>query len=144
MKSQKFMVRALPLILLTLIWGCGSQSDYTGEKRFPVTGTISFGGDPVETGMIALIPEDGQSNPAGGPIQNGAFTIPEEKGPNKTTYRVAVYWRKPTGKKIKDIDTGEEIDEVKQIIPAKYNDATELSVVITGDPEEDVIELDLN
>ncbi|MFH1304763.1 MAG: hypothetical protein ABIK07_27225 [Planctomycetota bacterium] len=140
---MKVALRALLMVLVTSISGCGGQSDYTGEKRFPVTGTVSFGGEPVSNGMISLIPEDGTSNPAGGPIENGAFTIPAEKGPNKTSYRVAVYWRKPTGKKMKDADTGEEIDEVKQVIPAKYNDATELSVVVSGDPKTDVIALDL-
>ena len=136
-------IRVLLFGFIIGVSGCGSQKDYTGEKRFPVTGTVTFKGEPVSSGMISLIPEDGTSNPAGGPITDGSFSIPEEKGPNKTTYRVAVYWRKPTGKKIKDADTGEEIDEVKQIIPAKFNDATELSVVVAGNPEEDVIDLEL-
>lgn len=143
MNQMSVAVRAFLIVMITSILGCGGQSEYTGEKRFPVSGTVTYGGEPVASGMISLIPEDGGSNPAGGPIENGAFKIPAAKGPNKTTYRVAVYWRKPTGKKIKDADTGEEIDEVKQVIPAKYNDATELSVVVTGDPEKDMMELNL-
>ncbi|QDV51841.1 hypothetical protein [Gimesia fumaroli] len=143
MNQTSIAVRALLMVLITSLSGCGSQKEYTGEKRFPITGTVSFKGEPVSSGMISLIPEDGNSNPAGGPIENGTFSIPEEKGPNKATYRVAVYWRKPTGKKVKDADTGEEIDQVKQVIPAKYNDATELSVVVAGNPEEDVLKLDL-
>ncbi|WP_339730568.1 hypothetical protein [uncultured Gimesia sp.] len=143
MNQVNVVVRALLIVLLAGVWGCGSQAEYSGAKRFPVSGTVTFGGESISSGMISLIPEDGKSNPSGGPIEDSAFTIPAAKGPNKATYRVAVYWHKPTGKKIKDADTGAEIDEVKQVIPARFNGATELSVVITGDPEEDVIELDL-
>lgn len=144
MNQMGVTVRALLVVLIVSCLGCGGQSDYTGEKRFPVSGTVTFGGEPIPSGMISLIPEDGKSNPAGGPIENGMFKIPAEKGPNKASYRVAVYWHKPTGKKKINADTEEEIDEVKQVIPAKYNDASELSFIVTGDPESDVIELNLD
>lgn len=144
MNQMGVTVRALLVVLIAGCLGCGSQSDYTGEKRFPVSGTVTFGGEPIPSGMISLIPEDGKSNPAGGPIENGMFKIPADKGPNKASYRVAVYWHKPTGKKKINSDTDEEIDEVAQVIPAKYNDASELSFIVTGDPESDVIELNLD
>lgn len=140
---MSMIVRVLLAVSITCAWGCSSQSEYSGEKRYPVTGMVTFGGEPISSGMISLIPEDGKSNPAGGPIENGKFAIPTEKGPNKASYRIAVYWHKPTGKKIIDSDTEEEIDEVKQVIPVKYNDATELSIVVTGDPESDIIKLNL-
>ncbi|HQX52070.1 MAG TPA: hypothetical protein PLR25_19280 [Planctomycetaceae bacterium] len=54
------------------------------------------------------------------------------KGVNKGNYRVQVFSCKPTGNKIDDSDTGQQIDEVEQFIPDKYGGATELTITISG------------
>ncbi len=123
---------ACSLVLLTLLGCGGNPPPYTGETRFPIKGKVTFQGEPVNSGTIALIPEVPTQNPCGGEIVNGEYSIPDVKGPNKGSYQVQVFWYKPTGKKIKDADTGEEIDEVEQVIPAKFNGATEISTTIDG------------
>lgn len=143
--SMKFHHTVLAVVSLGFfLTGCGGAAPYEGPKRYPVTGSIKFQGEPVDGGMLSLIPEDGSSNPAGGPITNGTFEIETNKGPNAAAYRVSVHWYKPTGKMIKDPDTGEEIPEVKQVIPAKYNDGTQLTHTFTGDPESDKLDLNLD
>jgi len=123
--------------------GCGGGKAYDGPKRVPVTGTVTFKGQPVSGGMLSLIPENGELGASGGEIIDGQINIPEEKGPNLGTYRVAVYWHQPTGEKKKDPDTGEEIDVVKQVIPQEYNGATKLSATFTGEAESDKLDINI-
>lgn len=140
-------LRRILLVVLALAFacfaGCGKDPTYDGQQRFPISGTVSFDGQPVDGGMISFVPEAGDSNPSGGPILNGKFELPEEQGPNQGRYRVAVVWRKPTGKKRQDSDSGEPIDEVKQIIPPKFNGATTLYATVTDDSEKNVFSFDL-
>lgn len=129
--------------VLSTLTGCGGEAPYSGDQRFPLSGKIVYRAEPVASGTLSLVPESEGGHPSGGTITNGEFQIPEEKGPNKGKYRLQVYWHKPTGKKTKDTDTGEEIDVVEQVIPPKYNDASQLSFEVTGDPEKDKVDLNL-
>ncbi|MFG0335766.1 MAG: hypothetical protein ACF8TS_20595, partial [Maioricimonas sp. JB049] len=51
--------------------GCGDGPAYDGPTRFPLSGRVTFKGEPVASGMISFVPEDGNSNPAGGPVEAG-------------------------------------------------------------------------
>ncbi|MEZ6131025.1 MAG: hypothetical protein R3C59_20330 [Planctomycetaceae bacterium] len=134
MSSSRFVWLSLAVLFLcTTVSGCGGAPAYEGATRYAVTGNVTFDGEPINGGMISFIPENDKLNPSGGPIENGAYSIPAEKGPNEGTYRVAIYWHKPTGEQIKDSDTGEMIDAVKQVVPARFNDGTELQATITAD-----------
>jgi hypothetical protein len=105
------------LLILFLISGCG------GDGRLPVTGTVSYQGQPIKAGQITFIP-DGQMAPAGGaPIVDGAYSIPSETGLPEGNYKVAVSAK--DGPQAQDEMPGEHI-EPKETIPAKYNADTEL------------------
>ncbi len=122
------------LLFFGVIAGCGSKG-YDGEKRFPLSGTITFNGEPVDGGVIRFIGESGtdKERPAGGVITGGKYEIPEGQGVNAGTYQVEVRWSKPTGKQIKDSgDTGEMIDVTEQVIPSKFNEVTELRAEVSG------------
>jgi len=110
--------------------GCG-QKEYTGERRFPISGKVTVDGQAMEHGLIRLLPlEKGQVS--GGPITNGAYAIPEEKGPNAGGYKVEIYWNKPTGRRVRD-PYGEEImDEYKEGLPDKYHKNSELNAEISA------------
>ena len=45
----------------------------------------------------------------------------------KRDSRVEIRWPKPTGQKAKDSDSGQEIDVTADVIPKKYNEASELT-----------------
>jgi hypothetical protein len=113
---------ALPLVVGLL--GCSGEPPYKGDKRYPVQGTVKFNDEPVNNGMISFVGESGDPTKqftAGAPIFEGKYSIEANRGPNAGRYRVEIRWSKPTGKKRKDPDTGEMIDETKEAIPAKYH-----------------------
>jgi|EndMetStandDraft_5_1072996.scaffolds.fasta_scaffold112026_2 hypothetical protein len=119
---------ACALLLGVGLLGCGGEAPYKGDKRYAVQGTVSFNGEPVHNGMIVFA---GESDPTKqftgqGIILDGKYSIEEGKGPNGGKYQVLVRWSKPTGKTRKDPDTGETVDVVKEVIPKKYNEVTEL------------------
>lgn len=119
-----------PAAACVFIAGCGTAA-YEGPPRFAVSGKVTFNGEPVHGGTISFVPENDKNRPAGGPIENGAYSVPEEKGPNAGKYRVLIYWNKPTGEQVLDAeDTGEMVPVVEQVIPARYNDSTELTVEV--------------
>lgn len=123
--------RMLCLILVMPLVGCGGGDDpnaYEGPKRATVKGKVTFDGAPVTDGIIAFLGIGGDKlHKTGGPIVNGEYSIAEAKGPNQGVYRVEIRWPKATGKKSKDPDSGEEIDVKSDVIPTKYNEASELT-----------------
>ncbi|MBI1346484.1 hypothetical protein GC163_09360 [bacterium] len=118
------------IMLCALTIGCGGKA-YDGAKRFPLSGKVTFDGEPVDGGTISFNPATenatDKQRPSGGVITAGEYSIPEGQGVNAGTYQVEIRWSRPTGKQFKDTqDTGEMIDETKQVVPAKYNTVTEL------------------
>jgi len=59
---------------LLVLAGCG------GEKRYEVTGTVSFDGQPVERGEISFDPTEPGKAPEGGPIVEGRFRVNVSSG----------------------------------------------------------------
>lgn len=113
--------------------GCGGEK-YKGDKRYPLSGVVTYQGEPIDLGSITLLPEAGQTARSGGVIQDGKFVIPEPKGPNVGKYRVEVHWLKMTGKRLLDNTTGEMYDERKEALPPKFHKQSTLSVEV---PAED-------
>jgi hypothetical protein len=120
---------AFVLLLGLGLQSCSGEPPYVGEKRYAVQGTVSYDGEPVHNGMIAFI-GSGQQYSTGGVILDGKYSIEQNKGPNAGKYTVEIRWSKPTGKKRKDNDTGEMIDETKEAIPQKYNAASQLTAEV--------------
>lgn len=123
------------LLLAIGLLGCGGEPPYKGDKRYAVQGTVTFNGEPVNNGTIAFVGESG--DPAKqftgqGIILDGKYSIEEGKGPNAGKYHVVIRWSKPTGKTRKDPDTGEMVDVVKEVIPKKYNEVTELRADVSA------------
>jgi hypothetical protein len=56
-----------------LVLGCG---DGTGlAKRYPVSGTVTYNGKPVEKGTITFAPATADGRSAAGTIANGSYTL---------------------------------------------------------------------
>ena len=115
--------------LCAVLAGCGS-SKYSGEKRYPLTGEVTFDGQPVDLGSISFIPADGKGRASGGDIADGKYAVPEEKGANAGTYRIEIHWLKRTGRKLKDAESGEMYDERKEALPAKVQMNSDLTVEV--------------
>jgi hypothetical protein len=120
--------------------GCGGKN-YDGEQRYPLSGKVAVDGQPVGRGLISFLPQDKEGKLAGGPIIDGAYAIPEEKGATAGKYRVEIHWNKPTGRKIK-YEGDSEMDETVEGLPARYNKESELTIEV-GQEQKAIDFLDL-
>ena len=69
------------LLSVSLFMGCGGGTD--GPQRYPLSGSVTFDGEPVPKGFLTLSPdtEKGNKGPQGGvEIIDGKYEVPEEKG----------------------------------------------------------------
>jgi hypothetical protein len=110
---------------LLLVAGCSRS--YSGDRRFPLSGTVRVDGEPLDVGAISFIPANDKQRVSGGPISNGAYSVDEATGANAGTYRVEVRWYKKTGRQLKDADTGEFYDERKEGLPKRYHQDSTLT-----------------
>ena len=122
---------SLLLVLAAAGLGCGGDDPnaYVGPPRVAVTGTVTLGGQPLESGTLKMIPEDESLRKVTAQIQAGAFTISEPNGPNVGTYRVEISSAQPTGETKTD-SSGETFEVLKEVIQSQYNENSELSAEI--------------
>jgi hypothetical protein len=129
-----FLVPLCAVVLLSFVSGCGSGAPTEdGPPRIPVSGKVSLDGTPIDGGMITFVPKDQNFRPTGGPIENGEYSVPREKGGNAGSYLVQITWPRPTGKKVNDPDTGEMVDVMQESVPKTYNTASTLEVTLSED-----------
>ena len=136
-------VRRLCFICLSAaLAGCGGR-DYSGEQRFPLSGKVTYDGQPIDRGSISFIPQGDtkKQRVSGGLIENGTYSVPEAKGANAGTYRVEIRWAKSTGKKIHIELSGEILDEFKEGLPPKFHKESEMTVEVSE--EQTVFDFDL-
>jgi len=107
------------LTLLLALAGCGGDAAI-GE----VSGTISYGGKPVEEGAITFTPIDGKGRTGGGEIKDGQYTA---KGVAVGRMKVSITNAKVYGyKKLYDTPDSPKQALKRNEIPEKYNEKTEL------------------
>jgi hypothetical protein len=111
------------------IAGCAEPT--TGE----VTGTITVDGAPAKEGSIAFFPLDRKSSTAGAAIADGKYTATVPLGQAKVEIRVP----KVVGqKKLYDTPDSPIKPLMAETLPAKYNDASELTLdVKPGENQQD-------
>lgn len=125
-----YIISGFCLLILT---GCGGSSALE-FKRAEVEGTVTYEGKPLEDGLIRYVPDgeiiNGQvaGKPIFAKIVQGTYQIPIEKGATVGKNRVEVTCYLENGRQ--ENMSGEKAALVKQIIPAKYNSHSTLSVEI--------------
>ena len=135
MVERRICLWAFSISLLSLV-GCG------GNSLSPVTGEVTYGGEPIADGEIRFIPQtDSSDGPGitGAKITDGTYSVPAQKGVLAGTSRVEIYARKNTGRKLKAVPPapiGSLIDESIQYIPRDYNTASTLTVEIKAGANE--------
>lgn len=133
---SRILIASLTLLVMTAVIGCGGQ-EYDGKTRHPLAGKITVNVENLlDKGTISFLPldADGKSRVSGGEVINGEFDFGEASGANAGTYRVQISWHKGTGKFQTDPDSGEKYEVRVEGLPAKYNNASELTVTV---PSED-------
>jgi hypothetical protein len=112
---------------LSALSGCGGKV----TERVAVAGEVTFDGQPLQEGQVDFEPR-GPGRMAIGQVSNGRYTIAAERGPSAGDYLVRITATRPTGAMASTgSKPGDELREVyEQFLPAKYNDASELSLKI--------------
>ncbi len=105
-------------LLACMLITCAScaKSDW----RQSASGQVTIDGRPIDKGSIMFLPLDGESIKTGGPIVNGRYDIPAEKGPVSGKHRVLCFWEKDTGKTYVDRDSGDVYPVRKEGLPRIY------------------------
>jgi len=103
-----------------------------------VSGEVTLDGKPLKEGVIRFVPEDGKSPTADAPVADGKFqaTVPAGKK------RVEISAPKVVGKrKMYDTPDSPVVDEVAELIPAKYNVRSELTLTVGRGAQKEKFEL---
>lgn len=142
--SIKVHVTSILLLGVVAVSLSACSSDAIDRAR--VSGTVSYNGQPLETGMIELYPIDGTGGPStGGIIEQGQYEIPADKGPLvEGAYQVRITSMRKTGKTFVDRDRPNQvIDWPANLIPAQYNTQSTLKVTIASDRSQNKFDFDL-
>ena len=99
-----------------------------------MSGNVKLDGQPLGEGTITFTPV-GKGLSAGGTIQSGAYSIPEEQGPSAGKFKVAVNARKATGKQTKGRD-GTSAPEMAEFVAPEFNVKTNLDADIGSGKSE--------
>src|SRR5262245_27388147 len=90
-----------------------------------MSGTVNIDGQPVAKGSISFIPADGQGPTTGAEIIAGKYASTAPRGESKVEIRVP----KVVGqKKLYDTPNSPVQDILAEVLPAKYNEQTELRI----------------
>jgi hypothetical protein len=124
------------LVASAALAGCGGAAD--NLPRQAVSGSVTFGGQPLALGRIQFEPSSAEAKaPAGGEIKDGTFSIPRDEGPTPGDYKVMITSsgasasttrtapgaEPPAGSKAKMPTIGPS----PELIPKKYNSQTTLT-----------------
>jgi hypothetical protein len=148
----------LTALAFGLIAGC---SDDTGlEKRYPVSGTVTYKDQPLQAGQIAFIPaapNDTKLRPANGTIVDGRYTLTTAAagdGAFPGKYKVSVSSLdidttqvletvKKFGGGGRQGDIGKAAAKAKSLIPAKYLSSEQSGLEATVEPKSNQIDFKL-
>lgn len=122
--------RAAAGLLWLLAAGCGAE---LAPPRRPVSGSVTLDGKPLSDAAITFLPVDG-GPAATAELSEGAYAIGQSQGPSPGRYSVEIVAIRPTGKRVPHPDLrSETTDEVRNILPARYNARTKLEVDVKPD-----------
>ena len=115
----------LLLLLMVLVAGCGPS----GPQRYPVSGTVTFDGQPVADGFITFTPEGDDLAPDADKITDGKFEFEAQAGRKRVEILAN---RQPTGGQIDPVMNAVPLE---QYIPPQYNSESTLSIEVKPDGE---------
>jgi len=144
-RCRKLIVRILLGVGLTAAGSVGCERR-AGETLLPVTGRITFDGQPLTGGSLSLRPDGGNTNwqqPTGMIDANGRFVVytNSQAGAPPGTYRIVAFVTETT-----KTETGAARPGLpRSLIPPRYNDPqqTPLRLTVVAQPTADAYNLEL-
>jgi hypothetical protein len=132
-KRLNYLGLLLAITVISVV-GCGPQSN-----RLEVTGTVKLNGAPLDEGSIRLTSVGTEKLFASGAmIENGQFTVPQEKGLPPGTYVVEISAPDPKAPlAVHKSAPGEPAlpPTAPERIPAEYNSKSKHTIDVSGDSE---------
>ncbi len=120
--NVSFLQYFFPVVLiLALVSGCGSA-----DGLHAVTGTVTFDGQPVESGEIIFRAEGGEEASAAGKIVDGRYSLRAAPGPKRVEITAMRQVETPQAA------SGEPALSFQSYIPEKYNRRSELTAEVTA------------
>jgi hypothetical protein len=117
-RASCFGFGTFSIVVLAAFAGCDNTDKGT------VSGTVTFDGQPVPTGAVTFVKEDGELVREGAVIQDGKFqaSLPPGK------YKIELNAQKVVGKRTQVGMDGksEEVVTTEELFPARFNTQTEL------------------
>lgn len=122
-----------PVALALLVLGSGC-----GKTASTVEGKVTLDGQPLD-GTIHFVPKDGATNSAAGPIKAGAYNLEVPPGPKIVQVRAT----KVVGKHqaYKGDPKSPMVDDVREMVPAKYNASSVLTFTVAQGKNQHDLEL---
>ena len=122
------MINQSRILFLFLAGVIAATGGCSGEKPVGdiVQGTVNLDGKPLEKGRVNVVPTDNVGAGVGAEIVNGKFELRIKPGPKL----VQITSDKFVGKQkvYPDDPQSTTVDKFEQILPDKYNKATELKM----------------
>ncbi|MEZ6123368.1 MAG: hypothetical protein R3C49_09365 [Planctomycetaceae bacterium] len=121
----------LILLITSTLWvtaGCGGSNR---PETVSVTGTVTFDGTPLISGDVILRAIDKTGNSYAGKIADGTFVL--EADPGRKQVEIVSYQQIPG--KMREDNPGELVPVTEQIIPAEFNEKSDLVAVIEPNGE---------
>lgn len=116
---------AVLVMLLAACLGCH-------HGPFPVSGEVTFDGNPVDEGTISFEPADGIGSATGGKITAGKYALTDKAAPQPGKKIVRIFAVRKTGRHVTDRLTG-TVEAVEPYIPDVYNARSILTCEVASD-----------
>ena len=123
----------LLLLISVCFLGCGKGAG----GRVGIDGSVSYAGEPIKKGSISFRAADQALPEISGAIVDGKYQIPAQLGPKLDEYTVRVLGFRITKDPKAYVPSYLKDDpnagtKAEQIVPKKYNDASQLKVKFTS------------
>jgi hypothetical protein len=127
------LLLCLPLLVLPGAAGCSGSS-----SRGTVNGAVTLDGQPLKEGVVRFVPADGKSQTASAAVTDGKFAAAVPVGEMRVEFSAP---RVVGRHKAYDTPDSPVVDDVAELIPARYNVKSELKITVKRGSQDETFPL---